>query len=79
MCMQSPEAIARRESDVEPQAPATGKVCFDIHIFDGEGKWLGSGGVFPLSWITLTPEGARADEGEGAHLGEFLREVKNSS
>lgn len=54
VCMQSPEARARMDSETQPSAPATGEACFDIQVYDGEGVWLGTGGVFPLSWIEPT-------------------------
>lgn len=77
--MRDQGAKARARSEEEPKAPVTGRVCFDITIYDEGGNWLGSGGVYPLSWITLTPEGVREDKEEGAHLREFLNRMKKSS
>lgn len=49
-------------SKTEPSVSATGETCFDIQVYDAEGKWLGTGGLYPLRWITLTEAGRREDE-----------------
>lgn len=76
--MQSPERakVRMRATEEEPRAPRTGETCFDIQVYDAEGNWLGSGGVYPLRWITLTEAGLREDETE---FKKFFRAMQKTT